>query len=433
MRGRAVLAGCGLVLGSASGFAQFTPPVTAPGPVSPGMPAFPGTPRGLPPGVLMPAPVAPKATVPMPAARVAPPSFTPTQPGLPSGADALTPRDVPLPYPEDKVPLDGSRVTLKRDSGSWQVWAGLRMFRDLGNNENDAKNLVRSLHAMHVTEWVTIGGPSRPTVEYGLVNGLPSAVGGFPNNVVPIDLQKVRVEAIKGVWVLRDDDHIHFNFGLRKPDADQTLAAVRRYGFNRVGQVGYPNVAMSYLFVAVGADSVGKASFGGLNAAIQEANMPHTGILVPGLGYIGEMVKIDPRKAEVKREKADWVVASGPEVLARFGSNEWAARDAARVIHDGRYTEFCRVPGGLTFFLVNGKAPTRVPFAMHGPRFTPNELKVVQTGDRFVVSSQGKPLFDVGGAADGEVLIKLLKHYGFDQVCQLGTGKASLMILAKNR
>lgn len=434
MRGRDVLAGWGLLLGSNAGLAQFPtqPPVTPPGSYSPGLPASPGA-QALPPGVLAPQQLAPKAPTAIPGAFVAPPPLTPNQPGLPAGVNPLTPNDVPLPYPEEKQPLDGSRVTMKRDAGSWQVWSGARMFRDFGNNENDAKDLVRSLHAMHVTEWVTIGTPSRPTVEYGLVNGHPSVVPGFAKNVVPIDTQRVRVEAVKGVWVLRDDGNIHFNFGLRRADADQTLAVIRRYGFNRVGQVGFPNVAMSYLFVAVGEGAVGKPSFGGLNAAAQESNMTHTGVLVPGLGYVGEMVKIDSRRVEARRDKAEWVVASGPEVFARFGNNEWLARDAARVIQDGRYTEFCRVSGGLTFFLVNGKAPTRVPFAMQGPRFTPNELKVVQSGDKFSVGMQGKSLFDVGGRADGEALILLIKHFGFDQVCQLGTGRASLMFLAKNR
>jgi hypothetical protein len=433
MRGRAVLAGCGVFLGSAGTSAQFPqPPVTPPGPVSPGLPASPGAPRALPPGVLPKQPfIVPPSAVPQ-GAYVPPPA---TQPGLPEGTNPLTPRDVPLPFPEEKLPLDGSRVTMKRDAGSWQVWNGPRLFRDLGASENDAKDLVRSLHAMHATEWVTIGGAARPVVEYGLVNGLPSVVAGFPKNVLHIDLQKVRVEAVKGVWCLRDDDHIHFNFGLRRQDADQTLAVIRKYGFNRVGQIGYPSTVMSYLFVAVGGDAVGKPTLGGLNAAVQEANMAQTGILVPGLGYVGEMVKFDSRKVEVRREKADWVVACGPDVFARFGPNEWLARDAARIIQDCRFTEFCRASGsgGLTFFLVNGKAPTRVPFAMQGPRFSPNELKVAQVGDRFMVAMQGKPLFDVGGAADGEALIKLLKHFGFDQVCQLGTGKASLMFLAKNR
>ncbi|HUR55984.1 MAG TPA: hypothetical protein VMZ71_17745 [Gemmataceae bacterium] len=433
MRGRAVLAGCGVFLGSAGASAQFPQtPVTPPGSISPGLPASPGAPRALPPGVMPPQPfTAPPSAVPQGAYVPNPP----TQPGLPEGANPLTPRDVPLPFPEEKQPLDGSRVTMKRDAGSWQVWNGAKLFRDLGASENDAKDLVRSLHAMHATEWVTIGGAARPVVEYGLVNGLPSVVAGFPKNVLHIDLQKVRVEAVKGVWCLRDDDHIHFNFGLRRQDADQTLAVIRKYGFNRVGQIGYPSVVMSYLFVAVGGDAVGKPTLGGLNAALQEANMAQTGILVPGLGYVGEMVKIDSRKVEVRREKADWVVACGADVFARFGPNEWLARDAARIIQDCRFTEFCRASGsgGLTFFLINGKAPTRVPFAMQGPRFSPNELRVAQAGDRFMVAMQGKPLFDVGGAADGEALIKLLKHFGFDQVCQLGTGKASLMFLAKNR
>jgi hypothetical protein len=314
------------------------------------------------------------------------------------------------------------------------VWAGERLFRDLGASETNATDLVRTLRAMGVTEWVTVGGGSRPVVEYGLVNGLPSVVAGFPKAVVPIDHRTLRVEAIKGVWAVRDDDNIHFNFGLNRPDADQAVAAIQKYGFNRVGQIGSPAPALSYLFVALGQET-GVQQLGGLAIPAQVANLAHTGIMVPGVGYVGEMVKFDPRKVEARRDGADWVVAHGPDVFARFGHAEWQARDAARMVQDARFTEFCTVggAGGITFFLVNGKAPTRVPFAAQGERFDPNTLRVQKAAERYVVASGGKRVFDVGGPADGEALIKLLKHFGFDQVCQFGDGKASMRFLARNR
>ena len=60
----------------------------------------------------------------------------------------------------------------------------------------------------------------------------------------------MRVEAVRGVWTLRDDANILFNFGANKGDAEQAAAVVQRYGFNRVGVVGAPNPVMTYLFAA---------------------------------------------------------------------------------------------------------------------------------------------------------------------------------------
>ena len=129
---------------------------------------------------------------------------------------------------------------LKRLGGSWQVWAGQRLVRDFGNDETSAKDVARLLRELHPTEWARIGSP-RPVVEYGLINGRPPVVGGFPKMTTPIDLRAVRVEAVKGVWCLRDDDNILFNFGTRRADAEQALAVVRKYGFNRIGLAAYPN------------------------------------------------------------------------------------------------------------------------------------------------------------------------------------------------
>src|SRR5207248_2465129 len=155
-----------------------------------------------------------------------------------------------------------------------------------------------------------------------------------------------------------------------------------------------------------------RSPLGALQAAAQESALTRTGIPVPGVGYVGEMVKIDPRKLEVRREKADRVVAFGPEVLGRIGPTEGAARDAPRLIQDGRFTEFCKFgSAGVTFFLVNGKAPNRVPFSAQGRRFELSALRAQQVNGRWAVTEAGRPLFDVSGPEEGEQLIRLLRHF----------------------
>ena len=72
------------------------------------------------------------------------------------------------------APFSAADVTVKRALGGWQVWSGQKMVRDLGDNENNARDLARVLRDLRPNEWVTIGGP-KPVVEYGLINGRPAA------------------------------------------------------------------------------------------------------------------------------------------------------------------------------------------------------------------------------------------------------------------
>lgn len=362
---------------------------------------------------------------------------TPGTPGMPSPEGVVLqpqPDDIPLPYTEDKFPIDTGTVMMKRVGANWQVWAGQRVLKDLGPNEDAAKEVVRIIRELRPTEWAAIGSP-RPVIEYGLTKGKPLLVAGFPKMVVPVDLRSARVEPIKGVWCLRDDNNILFNFGSRRPEAEQALAVIRKYGFNRIGMAGYPAPVMTYFFAAPEDEPLPRAANASLPAALQENALTRTGIPVPGLGFVGEMIKIDPRKVEARKDGFEWVVAHGSDVLARFGQAEIEARDAARVIQDGRFTEFCRFgSSGLTFFLVNGKAPTRVPFAAQGRRYDLNTLRTHQIGERWAVTENGRHLFDVSSADEGEALIRVLKHFQFDQLCQVGQSpRACLVFLAKSR
>ena len=200
----------------------------------------------------------------------------------------------------------------------------------------------------------------------------PAASAAAAKFVQQIDLRSARVEPVKGVWCVRDDETILFNFGTDKASAEQAIAVIRKYGFNRVGVVGAAaQPAMSYLFVSLDADRP-KLGGGQLMLNAQVDALTRTGIPVPGVGYTGEMVKIDAKKVEARKDGAEWVVAAGPEVLGRFGPTEWAAREAARTVQDAKFTEFCRLGGtsGLTFFLRDGKPPARRRSAPRGATST---------------------------------------------------------------
>ncbi|MBX9622975.1 MAG: hypothetical protein K2X82_04090 [Gemmataceae bacterium] len=408
MRGRLVLAGVGLLLSATAGFAQPGQPPAL-------LPRFPAPPAVPPPAQTAPPP---GATVPAPAQ-------------LPPGV----PVDVPLPYPENKAPIDVGALTVRRANGAWQVVAAGRVFRETGGDESAARDVVRVLRDLRPTEWAVVGSP-RPVVEYGLRDGRAVPVAAFPRQVVPLDLPTARVEQVRGVWVVRDAANIVFNCGPNKADADQALAVARKYGFNRVGTVGPAAApALTYFFPGPTGDDQPRPGANPLAVAAQEQALARTGVPLPGVGYVGQQVKIDPRKVEARRDGAEWVVAHGPDVLARFGAGEWNARDAARAVQDGRFTEFCTV-GPATFFLVNGRAPTRVGMAYLKGEFDPNALAVRDLGGRWAVvapdrGGREKPVWDVSGPAEGETLIRLARHYRFDQVCRAGGD--GLTFLARSR
>ncbi len=440
MRKRIVAVGLGVIL-AANGASAQPQPAFPMSPVRPNSPAPPGL---LPPNFQIP-------NTPAPGALTPPPGFpaVPKQPGS----------EIPLPHAEQKLALSAMDVSVKRVVGGWEVWAGQKVLRNTGDNEGIARDVARVLRELRPTEWVAIGG-TKPVIEYGLTNGRPAiagvqhdpkdnnagtvaqaggpgaAAGAAAKFVQQIDIRTTRVEAIRGVWCVRDDSNILLNFGTDRAGADQASAVIQKYGFNRVGVVGTPTQpAMSYLFVSLDQP---KANAGGamlLNSQID--SLARTGIPIPGVGFTGEMVKIDPRKVEVRKDGPEWVVAFGPEVLGRFGPTEWAAREAARTVQDSKFTEFCKLGGAsnLTFFLANGKAPTRAPYNTQGRNFDNTALKVQQINQKWAVTDAGKQLFEVGSEREGETIVRVLKAYGFDQTAHMTAGgaKGGITFLVKNR
>ena len=54
------------------------------------------------------------------------------------------------------------------------------------------------------------------------------------------------------------------------------------------------------------------------------------------------------------------------------------------------------------------------------------------TGDRWAVTENGRHLLDCATSNEGETLIRVVKHYGFDQLCHLGpTQKLGVSFLTK--
>ena len=342
--------------------------------------------------------------------------------------------DVQLPQKEHLIRIDGSALIARRQNENWQIWAGTTLLHEFGKHQSEAEEMVRQMRELRPTEWAGIGA-GHPVVEYGLTKGEAFTPTYEPKHSAMLDLKSLRAESVRGAWVLRDDHSIALNFGVNRADAEQAAAVARRYGFNRIGWVGDTTPVLTYFF-AMPVNASAKS--GGLGAALknfQEDNLTRTGIDLGGTGFVGERIVIDAKKCEVRKEKGEYQVVHGTDVIAKFGASEWSARDALRVVQDSRATEFCRFNADITFFLVNGQPPAKVPFSVQATRFNPEDLKVRSaSGGQFALYDGGnRQVFGpFATQVEAEQLAKLLKHYKFDQTCQMGlSSKGGLKFMAK--
>lgn len=386
-------------------------------------------------------PLAPRPATPPQEPRRLPPTFQPSerssasplqQPRMPLGDDKSMPVDetVRLPHPEQLSPIDPSTVRLQRYQDTWQLWAGPKMLRAFGNDSRSAQDVLDVIRGLRPTEWGQIGSP-RIMIEYGLARGKAPFFSIPGRHERPIDVDTVRAEQIRGVWCLRDDLNIHLNFGRDQAGAEQAAAVSKRYRFNRIGLVGQPEPIMAYFRAAMevpGAkEAMANDKFAALRAVAQEQELKRTGIEIPDVGYVGERLVIDRSRLEVRRDQRDWVLAFGPNVIGRFGYSEPTARDALRLVRDNYYTEYCKV-GEMSFFLVNGQAPKRIPFGVQARHFDPSRAQAREAqGQWGVYDGPGRMLFSAESEQQAKEMVQLIQTYKFDQTCQVGSSPAASM------
>jgi hypothetical protein len=362
------------------------------------------------------------------------------KPGLSSpstvGTDGLPlPRpDVPLVRGEAAKPL--GKIEIKFVANNWQVWAGPHVFANFGSDWKSAEKTGQTLMAMQTgdtgkatigdvqtTAWETLGA-TRPVVGYMTSRGdVIRTFRGSSNTAVGLDLTTARVESVRGAWVVRDSRAIHLNFGEDRGEAEQALAVARRYGFNRIGYVGpSESPSLRYFFSAPDA-GLPVVPANALTTAMQEYALDRTGVDVPGLGTVGQKVNLDVRKIDVRKDGADYVVGQGGDVLARFGRDEWSARDALRAVQQLNPTAVVRIgTPGVMFFLAGAEPPNRLPFGTMGAPFDPDRLTIRPTldGVHHLYDPLGREIASAKTKDEAEAIRLAVKHFKLNRQCQIG-------------
>lgn len=340
------------------------------------------------------------------------------------------------------VKFDHRELELRRVRDRWQLRGGADFVKDLGTNESDAKEALRLIRELRLTEHGTIG-TRQPVIEYWLADK-QSPVGLVnPRRLGAIDLKSLQVVLIQGHWCLRDNRQLWFNFGTGEQDARQARELLLLHNFNRVVFVGQGTPVL--MVFMTGADQGGEPNQQ-LATAVQltpgqwlnprQLTQPSPYTIDPKGGVA--RLPIDWRNVQLRREGRDWKLMLGNDCLADFGPEEVQARDALRVFQFYRFSEQCRVGQAdkpLTFYLVNGHAPRGIKFGIRTTSFRAERLTVRQGDGGWMIYDGEKPVLRGGDscAAARQVLETIQKH-GFDCWCRVGNNdQAALSFFARER
>ena len=162
-------------------------------------------------------------------------------------ADTKIAKVVPIPpIKEDCVNFNPVTTKAAFVSGEWKVVDGNHWMFSFGNNKAGAQQAVQIIKHYRMNQSCFVGRPD-PSFKYMLA-GKASPVGSFNGeDCLGFNLATTKVENVGGRWKIVDGSHWIFDFNTNKIEADQSMALIRKYGFNQTCYVARPNPPFSYL------------------------------------------------------------------------------------------------------------------------------------------------------------------------------------------
>jgi hypothetical protein len=372
------------------------------------------------------------------APEVLPPTILePVNPKPLSPAEAARQREATIAaLKEDLVRFDPMAVTVKQADGRWRVEAGKVVLKEFGSDRNLAVEAARLIKDLGVTQMGRVPG-SNPPFEYWLADGKAPRVVNGRVVVLPVTARSIHAEQVGGTWVVTDGAKGIYDFG---PDVDACRRAATvcwKYGFNQLALVGEPRPAMFVPLTDPRQAKVESATPVVLTSGLGVLNdVSKTSLLLPGNVYAGPKRAIDVYKLEVvRKEHGEVVLASGAEVLARFGGQELPARSALRALQDGRATEVARIGStGFPLFLASGQPIHGEPLGATRMSIRPDRVKSQKIRETWWVVEDSRPLFEAGTKEDAELMIQVLRTFDLKTLCLFGRAEAGgLRLLTTGR
>lgn len=335
---------------------------------------------------------------------------------------------------ESLTEFDTSSVTVKGESGQWQLWAGGRMLKDFGKSEADARMALLQFRTLRLNSRGSVGGD----FEYYLCDGAAPTSPLRNKLVVPFDSASLRAEYANGQWVLRDGQNTLYGFGESESDARLALAICRKYGFNQIAVIGQPVPALKYLLrdpsppmILASRPPVAQAS---AQAPVVEA--PARPLFIRGVGAIGNLSPLDYRQLRLRRDPSGWTLMQGNAPLASFGRNDQDANSTLQLLREFRCTELCKFgQSEFGFLLSNGKGPSGSFVGVQSRTLDRERLQVKSVGGVWSIFENSRPLFSFGNdETAARNALTAIRHFQFDTYAAIGGGHlGQTFLMAKTR
>jgi uncharacterized protein YkwD len=156
-------------------------------------------------------------------------------------------------------------------------------------------------------------------------------------------------------------------------------------------------------------------------------------IAAQSLGFREDCISFDVNRAVVRRYSASWKIVVGDLWLLDFGENEQEARRALAIIKHYGLNKQCFVgrPGpSLEYYLADGGAPTGSASGEDCMAFNPDRLEIRKTEGRWKIAEGKAWLLDCGSnRTEAEKALKIIRYYGFTNICYVGRPQPSLTYL----
>jgi hypothetical protein len=150
----------------------------------------------------------------------------------------------------------------------------------------------------------------------------------------------------------------------------------------------------------------------------------------------GDRTPFDWRQAQLRQDGGSWKLAAGGLVLADFGGDAQAARQAWSAMQYYRFTERREVgdaAGKFRYFLVAGQPPEGLMFGVDSQPLPADRLEVRQAGGRWAVCAGDQALVETGGSeAAARQVLELIRQQKCDRLCRVG-GDGGMVFLVRSR
>jgi hypothetical protein len=388
--------------------------------------------------------------------------------------------------------FDPRELDLRWNNRHWQVLHQGTVLKDFGIREQDARQALKLIHDLKLTEYGTIGTP-QPVMEYWLSDGkAPQALALGGTRVLSLDENRLRVQQVNGQWCLGDGARVLYTFGAQADDARQALAVMHKYHFHQAAVLGQAGPSMVVFLgrseneapvllpasraasgrhiqvqrfsrLAKNSDGTPRREAGGT------ASSPFAGVVVPALPAAvrpatvmtsarpngpaqqsaanpassadpaAERVPFDWRQVQLKQAPSgEWRLSAGSQVLADFGTNSHEARLALSALRHYRFTEQYKVGGEqpvLTYYVAGGAAPRGLMMGLNGQAFQPDKLEVRQVDGRYCLCNDQQVVLRLGERSDeASRLLERIKTSHADRVSRVGDpGKEPMTLLLRSR